>query len=168
MLALPLICTGQLPPSFVEYALRDGAAGVLVASRREGGCAFRAGRAGPPSAWPASASPTCAPACRPNVLRSGRPTPANCRCCTPRWPRCAQTCWLRSMRRTRQTRRCIMDEASKVPVQPRRPGLGRAGRALWPVCAVHRRLLALAELPAPGARYGARQAQPGARRQAGE
>lgn len=43
VLALPLICTGQLPPSFVEYALRDGAAGVLVASCREGGCAFRLG-----------------------------------------------------------------------------------------------------------------------------
>jgi coenzyme F420-reducing hydrogenase delta subunit len=42
-LVLPLICTGQLPPSFVEYALRDGAAGVLVASCRDGGCAFRLG-----------------------------------------------------------------------------------------------------------------------------
>jgi coenzyme F420-reducing hydrogenase delta subunit/ferredoxin len=38
-----LLCTGQLPPSFVEYALRDGAAGVLVASCREGGCEFRFG-----------------------------------------------------------------------------------------------------------------------------
>jgi coenzyme F420-reducing hydrogenase delta subunit/quinol-cytochrome oxidoreductase complex cytochrome b subunit len=43
VLVLPLICTGQLPPSFVEYALRDGAAGVVVASCREGGCAFRLG-----------------------------------------------------------------------------------------------------------------------------
>lgn len=43
VLVLPLICTGQLPPSFVEYALRDGAAGVLVASCRDGGCAFRLG-----------------------------------------------------------------------------------------------------------------------------
>lgn len=43
VLALPLICTGQLPPSFVEYALRDGAAGVLVASCHDGGCAFRLG-----------------------------------------------------------------------------------------------------------------------------
>jgi len=42
-LVLPLICTGQLPPSFVEYALRDGAAGVVVASCRDGGCAFRLG-----------------------------------------------------------------------------------------------------------------------------
>jgi coenzyme F420-reducing hydrogenase delta subunit/ferredoxin len=40
---LPLICTGQLPPSFVEYALRDGAAGVVVATCRDGGCAFRLG-----------------------------------------------------------------------------------------------------------------------------
>ena len=38
-----LLCTGQLPPSFVEYALRDGAAGVLVAACREGGCEFRLG-----------------------------------------------------------------------------------------------------------------------------
>ena len=43
VLVLPLICTGQLPPSFVEYALRDGAAGVLVASCRDTGCAFRLG-----------------------------------------------------------------------------------------------------------------------------
>ena len=41
--SMPLICTGQLPPSFVEYALRDGAAGVLVASCRDTGCAFRLG-----------------------------------------------------------------------------------------------------------------------------
>ncbi|MCW5635736.1 MAG: hydrogenase iron-sulfur subunit [Rubrivivax sp.] len=40
---LSLLCTGQLPPSFVEYALRDGAAGVLVAACREGGCEFRLG-----------------------------------------------------------------------------------------------------------------------------
>ena len=38
-----LLCAGQLPPSFIEYALRDGAAGVLVAACREGGCEFRAG-----------------------------------------------------------------------------------------------------------------------------
>ncbi len=38
-----LLCTGQLPPSFVEYALRDGAAGVLVLACREGGCEFRFG-----------------------------------------------------------------------------------------------------------------------------
>lgn len=43
LLVLPLICTGQLPPSFVEYALRDGAAGVVVATCRDGGCAFRLG-----------------------------------------------------------------------------------------------------------------------------
>jgi len=40
---VPLLCAGQLPPSFVEYALRDGAAGVVVAACREGGCAFRLG-----------------------------------------------------------------------------------------------------------------------------
>ncbi len=38
-----LLCAGQLPPSFVEYALRDGAAGVLVAACRDGGCEFRLG-----------------------------------------------------------------------------------------------------------------------------
>ncbi len=38
-----LLCAGQLPPSFVEYALRDGAARVVVAACREGGCEFRLG-----------------------------------------------------------------------------------------------------------------------------
>jgi coenzyme F420-reducing hydrogenase delta subunit/ferredoxin len=41
--AFSLLCTGQLPPSFVEYALRDGAAGVIVAACREGGCEYRFG-----------------------------------------------------------------------------------------------------------------------------
>jgi ferredoxin len=41
LLALP--CIGALPPSFVEYALRDGAAGVLLAGCRSGGCAYRLG-----------------------------------------------------------------------------------------------------------------------------
>jgi coenzyme F420-reducing hydrogenase delta subunit/ferredoxin len=39
-----LICTGQLPPSFVEYALRDGADGVLVAVCQGSGCEFRLGQ----------------------------------------------------------------------------------------------------------------------------
>lgn len=43
VVALSLLCAGQLPPSFVEYALRDGAAGVIVAACREGGCEFRFG-----------------------------------------------------------------------------------------------------------------------------
>jgi ferredoxin/coenzyme F420-reducing hydrogenase delta subunit len=38
-----LLCAGQLPPSFVEYALRDGAGGVVIAACREGGCEFRFG-----------------------------------------------------------------------------------------------------------------------------
>lgn len=38
-----LLCAGQLPPSFVEYALRDGAAGVVVAPCADGGCEFRLG-----------------------------------------------------------------------------------------------------------------------------
>ena len=39
-----LICTGMLPPSFVDYALRDGAAGVLVAGCTEGACEYRLGQ----------------------------------------------------------------------------------------------------------------------------
>ncbi len=39
-----LMCTGLLPPSFVEYALRDGAAAVLVSACRAGGCEFRLGQ----------------------------------------------------------------------------------------------------------------------------
>ncbi len=41
--AFTLICAGMLPPSFVEYALRGGADGVLVTGCREDGCAFRTG-----------------------------------------------------------------------------------------------------------------------------
>lgn len=41
--ALSLLCTAQLAPSFVEYALRGGAQGVLVSACRPGGCAFRLG-----------------------------------------------------------------------------------------------------------------------------
>jgi coenzyme F420-reducing hydrogenase delta subunit/ferredoxin len=40
-----LLCAGQLPPSFVEYALRGGADGVLVAACERGGCRFRLGDA---------------------------------------------------------------------------------------------------------------------------
>jgi coenzyme F420-reducing hydrogenase delta subunit/ferredoxin len=40
---LPLLCAAQLPPSFIEYALRAGADGVLVTGCRDGGCAFRLG-----------------------------------------------------------------------------------------------------------------------------
>ena len=40
---LGLLCAGHLPPSFVEYAIRKGAAGVLVAACREEGCEFRLG-----------------------------------------------------------------------------------------------------------------------------
>jgi ferredoxin len=42
--AFSLPCTGQLPPSFVEYALRDGASGVLVSACSEGGCEYRLGQ----------------------------------------------------------------------------------------------------------------------------
>lgn len=40
---LGLLCGGQLPPAFVEYALRDGAAGVVVATCAPSGCEFRLG-----------------------------------------------------------------------------------------------------------------------------
>ncbi len=38
-----LLCTGQLPPSFVEYALHDGADGVLVTGCAGSSCEFRLG-----------------------------------------------------------------------------------------------------------------------------
>ncbi|MBI4757030.1 MAG: hydrogenase iron-sulfur subunit [Betaproteobacteria bacterium] len=40
---MSLMCTGMLPPAFVEYALRGGADGVLVTGCRTGGCEFRLG-----------------------------------------------------------------------------------------------------------------------------
>ena len=43
VLALPLVCTGLLPPAFLEYALRAGASGVMIVTCREGGCEFRLG-----------------------------------------------------------------------------------------------------------------------------
>lgn len=42
VLPLSLMCIGALPPSFVEYALRDGAAAVLVSGCR--GCEYRLGQ----------------------------------------------------------------------------------------------------------------------------
>ena len=44
VLPLSLACIGMLPPSFVEYALRDGAEGVLFDGCREGACEFRLGQ----------------------------------------------------------------------------------------------------------------------------
>ena len=38
-----LPCTGMLPPSFVDYALRDGADGVLVTGCPPGDCEYRTG-----------------------------------------------------------------------------------------------------------------------------
>lgn len=40
---MSLMCAGMLPPSFVEYALRSGADGVLVTGCRACGCEFRLG-----------------------------------------------------------------------------------------------------------------------------
>lgn len=41
--AVGLLCAGQLPPAFVDYAIRTGADGVLVSTCREDGCEFRLG-----------------------------------------------------------------------------------------------------------------------------
>lgn len=40
---LSLVCTGQLPPSFIDYALRSGADGVVVTGCAEDGCYYRHG-----------------------------------------------------------------------------------------------------------------------------
>ncbi|MFY9315658.1 MAG: hydrogenase iron-sulfur subunit, partial [Burkholderiales bacterium] len=42
--AMSLICAGMLPPSFVEYALRNGADGVLVTGCPGGACDYRFGQ----------------------------------------------------------------------------------------------------------------------------
>ena len=44
VLPLPLTCIAQMPPSFIEYALRDGASGVVVSGCTEVGCVFRLGQ----------------------------------------------------------------------------------------------------------------------------
>lgn len=41
--AISLLCTGMLPPSFIEYSIRNGADGVLVTGCRQGDCAYRLG-----------------------------------------------------------------------------------------------------------------------------
>lgn len=40
---IPLACAGMLPPSFVDYALRQGAEGVVIAGCRSCDCEFRLG-----------------------------------------------------------------------------------------------------------------------------
>lgn len=42
---LSLRCAGMLPPSFIDYALKNGADGVLITACAEGDCAFRLGQA---------------------------------------------------------------------------------------------------------------------------
>ena len=44
MATLGLACTGMLPPSFIEFALRNGALGVLVTGCAPGGCEYRLGQ----------------------------------------------------------------------------------------------------------------------------
>ena len=63
--AIELPCGAMLPPSFVEYALRAGADGVLVAGCREGDCEFRVGDA----LTAARLAARRAPALRPSVPR---------------------------------------------------------------------------------------------------
>ena len=40
---ISLLCAGQLPPSFIDYALRSGADGVIVTGCAEDGCYYRHG-----------------------------------------------------------------------------------------------------------------------------
>ncbi|MGE3105521.1 MAG: hydrogenase iron-sulfur subunit [Lysobacterales bacterium] len=40
---IDLLCAGQLPPAFVDYALRGGAAAVLVSACSDSGCEYRLG-----------------------------------------------------------------------------------------------------------------------------
>ena len=63
--AVEFLCAAMVPPSFVEYALRAGADGVLVAGCREGDCEFRAGDALTAGRLDAAR----APALRPTVPR---------------------------------------------------------------------------------------------------
>lgn len=44
VLTLDLVCAAQLPPSFIEYALRDGAEAVVVSGCTENGCVYRLGQ----------------------------------------------------------------------------------------------------------------------------
>jgi len=43
VLGYNLLCIGLLPPSFIEYALRGGAAGVIVCGCADASCEFRLG-----------------------------------------------------------------------------------------------------------------------------
>ncbi|MBK6980547.1 MAG: hydrogenase iron-sulfur subunit [Betaproteobacteria bacterium] len=63
--AVEFLCAAMVPPSFVEYALRAGADGVLVAGCREGDCEFRVGEA----LTAARLEARRAPALRPTVPR---------------------------------------------------------------------------------------------------
>ena len=43
VVSMQLPCIGMLPPAFIEYALRKGAAGILIGGCREGDCFYRHG-----------------------------------------------------------------------------------------------------------------------------
>lgn len=43
VVALSLPCAGMLPPSFIEYALRGGADGIMIVGCAEGDCEYRFG-----------------------------------------------------------------------------------------------------------------------------
>ena len=72
---IDLLCAGQLPPSFVEYALRAGADGVLVSGCRERDCAFRLGNRWTDERLAATRAPrlrASVPATRVRVAWAGR------------------------------------------------------------------------------------------------
>jgi coenzyme F420-reducing hydrogenase delta subunit/ferredoxin len=73
--AIALVCVGQLPPSFVEYALRTHADGVLVTGCREGDCAYRQGNRWTADRLAAERAPrlrAAVPAARVRVAWAGR------------------------------------------------------------------------------------------------
>ncbi len=84
-----LMCTGMLPPSFVEYALRDGAAAVLVSGCREGGCEFRLGQRWTAQRLSGAREPHLRTSVPPNASRRSGPTRETNPHCTPRSPPCA-------------------------------------------------------------------------------
>ena len=57
---LALSCAAQLPPSFIDYALRAGADGVLVTGCRDGDCTYRLGNQWVAARLAGTREPTCA------------------------------------------------------------------------------------------------------------
>ena len=76
VVALSLICTGQLAPSFIDYALRSGASGVVVTGCRDGDCAFRLGQRWTEERLRGVREPRLRPGMAGERLRVVWPTPA--------------------------------------------------------------------------------------------